>query len=340
MIKRSPACPDFGPDYVTAYCFGDLGEAEREAFERHLTGCEACRSEVRRLESAVRVLRSDRSLGEGQRAFDMAVLTGVSARLPLPFAGHLTHVTAACSLYALLYAVAMVLEVTYRLEQFSPSVWFVSAGVFAWVFGTSVAGLHFDWKSAARSDRPRVTYYSLPVFVAAAVLLYAALGVYLPDRPVTGASFQTMPAQSAYLKDVGYFLPLGLAFLSLPFHFVLSMQRELSEGRHRMGLGLLSGENWGVTPKGTFYVPAWALAVTLFGALVASLMLTTHLLDNLSEGPHRSLFVQLVLWRVVLYFGLGLECLFWYKRVLNDLKRECLGAVVAASQVSGGRDGT
>lgn len=335
LVKHSPVCADARRDFVTAYCFGDLGAAERESFERHLLDCEACWGEVRRLEPAVAVLRSEKDLGEGLRGYDMSVLLGISSRLTLPFGGHLWHVVVACALYALLHAAALILEVTYQLDRYRPTIWWVSFGVFVWVFITSATGLGLDWKFAARPKASKLTYFSVPAFIVSSLLLYAALRLYLPDSPITEAEFQTYPAHAAYLKDIGYFLPLGIVFLVLPYHFVLSMQRELSAGRHRLGLALLSGEKWSVTPRGAIYPRVWWLGLLLFGALVVSLTLTTHLFDNLMPGGHRNVFVQLVLWRMVLYFSLGLECLFWYYRSLNELKRECIG-VIAAYQLSRG----
>lgn len=337
LIKLSTACPDARHDYVSAYCFGDLGEPDRTSFERHLLECEECWADVRRLDRAVNVLRTEESLGEPLKGYDMFVMMGISSRLPLPFGGHLWHVLTASVLYALLYAVALVLEVTYQLDQYRPGLWGVSFGVFVWVFVTSVAGLGFDWKSAKRHEGARLSSYSVPVFIGAAVLLYAALRLYLPDQSITDARFQTYPARGAYLKDICYFLPLGIVFLVLPYQFVLSMQKELAAGRHRLSLALLSGEKWGVVPHGSIYPRAWWLGLLLFGAFVVSMTLTSHLLDNLMPGAFRGLFVQLVWGRVALYFSLGLTCLFWYYRSLNEIKWECLGVVASAAKLSKGQ---
>lgn len=338
LIKHSTECPDARLDYVSAYCFGDLNEPDRNEFERHLLDCDDCWTKVRRLDQSIGILRTEERLGEPHKGYDMFVIMGISSRLPQPFGGHLWHVLTACVLYALLYAVALVLEVTYQLDQYRPVVWWVALGVFVWVFTTSVAGLGLDWKSAKREDVQRVSYYSIPIFIGAAVLLYVVMRVYLPDHPITDARFQTYPAHGAYLKDICYFLPLGVVFLVLPYHFVLSMQRELSAGRHRLSLALLSGEKWGVAPQGSIYPRVWWLGLLLFGAFMVSMTLTSHLLDNLIPGAFRSLFVQLVWGRVALYFSLGLACLFWYYRSLNEIKWECLGVVASAAQLSKGQN--
>ncbi len=39
-----------------------------------------------------------------------------------------------------------------------------------------------------------------------------------------------------------------------------------------------------------------------------------------------NLFTNLLQTRLALYFALGLECVVWYARALNEMKRECLAA--------------
>lgn len=329
LAKRTPSCPEARLDYATAYSFGDLGEHERQFFENHLLECDVCWADVRRLDGALDAMRARQVVDEPRRAYDMFLLLGISARLMLPFGGHFWHVLIAVTLYACLYAVALVLEVAYQFNNY-PQVWWVSAGVFLWILGTSLAGLSVDWKLATKSQAPRI-FFSIPIFAAAALLLYSALRLYLPDNSITEANFQTYPAHAAYLKDIIYFFPLGVVFLILPYHFILSMQRELQAGRYRLGLALLSGEKWGLAPKGSIYLRLWWLGPLLFGAFVVSLALTAHLSDSLTPSPFKGFFVQLVQWRMILYFGLGIECLLWYYRALNELKRECLGMTAAST---------
>jgi hypothetical protein len=73
----------------------------------------------------------------------------------------------------------------------------------------------------------------------------------------------------------------------------------------------------------------WWLGLFLFVAAVLSPIMVAHLFENLKPNPHINLFMQLVEWRVLTYLVLGLECLLWYYRSLNDLKRECLEATLA-----------
>ena len=110
----------------------------------------------------------------------------------------------------------------------------------------------------------------------------------------------------------------------LPFHFVASMRKELEAGHHHSVLALLNDSPEGVAPSGAIYVRVRWLGLLLCGAAVISLLFTNNLLDNLQPGPHKNLFTQLVMWRLLLYFTLGLECLLWYYRSLNEIKRESL----------------
>lgn len=245
--------------------------------------------------------------------------------LASPFGGHLWHVFAGCVLYALLYVDALFLEVAYQFDRFGPSAFKLSPLVFLWIFGTSAAALWLDWRQTLRGKMLGLVL-SLLAFISAGILLYAALGLFLPEHPVTEAGFQTYPAQGAYLKSVYYFLPLGVLFLLLPYHFVLSVRRDLRDGRHRPVLDLLSGKRSSAAPAGAVYLRAWWLVVALAVAVAAAFVAMAHLFEGLKPNPHSGLFVQLAQWRLLLYVSLGLECTLWYYWTLNEIKRECLKA--------------
>jgi hypothetical protein len=57
--------------------------------------------------------------------------------------------------------------------------------------------------------------------------------------------------------------------------------------------------------------------------------LTQDLFDHLKPNPFKNLFMQLALGRTLLFFAIGLFCLLWYSRTLNDIKRECLASSAA-----------
>ena len=333
LVKRSSQCsPAHYDRRVTEYCFGDLTKGEQRAFEAHLLECDFCWNKVQWLDPSIKLLRTDRTLAESSAASDMFSILGISSKIAWPFGGHIWHVVVSCGLYGLLYTVALFVEIAYRFDRFASTAIKIAPLIFFWVMGTSIAGLGIDWKWTQRGKTTGLAF-SLPIFIVAALLLYAALGLYLPGDPITEATFQTYSAHGAYLKSVYYFLPLAVLFLILPFHFVVTLQRELEAGRHRLGLALLTGKQWSVAPRGATYLRVWWLAILLFCAGVVSLALTAHLLESLKPGVYMNLFIQFVQWRLILYFGLGLECLLWYYKSVNEIKRECVGAALSSSAV-------
>ncbi len=70
------------------------------------------------------------------------------------------------------------------------------------------------------------------------------------------------------------------------------------------------------------YIRVWQLGLLLLAAAVVSLALTANLFNNLKPGAYMHLFMQLVQWRQVLHFALGMECVLWYYWSLNELKRQ------------------
>jgi len=121
--------------------------------------------------------------------------------------------------------------------------------------------------------------------------------------------------------------------LILPFNFTLVMQRELSAGRHRAGMELLTGGRNAVAPRGAPYPRFWVLCGLLILGAIASIVSTAHLLENLKPTTFSNLFIHTIQIRWLAYLALGLECLGWYHWALTELKRECL----VVEKLSGGR---
>lgn len=260
-----------------------------------------------------------------------------AARLAAPFGGHLWHVLASSALYALLYVVALLLEVAYQFDRLGPPAMKLTPWVFLWVFGAAAASLWVDWRWTLRG-RTAGLLLSLPAFISGGLLTYIMLGQFLPRHPVTEADFPTYPAHEAFLKSVYYFLPLAVVFIVLPYHFVLSVQRELREGGHRPVLDLLAGRRSSAAPAGAVYLRVWWLAVMMVAAAAAALVAMAHMFENLKPNPHGGLFVRLAQWRFLLYVILGLECVVWYYWMLNGIKRECLEATSAGRSSASDRE--
>lgn len=328
-LNLPPACvaPEIGR-LLTSYCFGHATDDERRLVEAHLPVCDSCRGEAARLKSAVRVLDSEAGLIESLPAEDVAMSFGLSARLELPWGGHRWHAILSCALYAALYVVALLVEIAYQFDIYRRAGLLVAPFVFAWIFVASLGGLAADWRLTRAGSR-RGLAASMAIFLFAALALWAVSGWFLPAAPVTQMSLQAMPAQVAYLKTIGYFLLLENLFLLIPFHFTLAMQREMGAKRHRLALGLLTGDKLSIAPRGALFLRPWVLGTLLAAMGVVSIYLHFNLINHLRPGAYQNLFTHLIETRLLLYFALGGECLFWYHSALNELKRECL---VAARQ--------
>jgi len=327
LPARREVCiaPKWGA-FIGPYCFGDLGQAQKRDFEIHLLECDSCWKQVDDLDPAVEVLRS------GQHIDDPVFARPVfSIMLNKAFGGHVKYVLPICLAYAALYTVALFVEVAYEFERFRNLSMSLAPLVFLWIFATSVVGLALDWKLTAEG-RGKGLWTNLSVHGAAAILLYLPLTLFLPSVPTVQANFQTFTVQAGYLKSILYFLFLFTVFWLPSFHFVIVMQREIQNGRHRMAFAVLMNERWAITPPATIYprfsalLGLWVLVITI------GLGMTFHLFDNLRPNVNLNLFMHLVEIRFSLFFLLGTGCVLWYGRALDVLKRECLALLALQAQ--------
>ncbi len=314
-------------DLVGWYCFGDLPDKHRSAFEEHLLHCDACWGEVQRLEASVRVLRTDRQLVRTVLSPDALPLFGLSGRLQEAFGGHLRHVLVSGTLYALWYPLALLSEIAYEIDQFERLAFLAAPGLFLWIAVTSTAAMAVDWRRTTKGYQASA---AIPIWLLAlaAVAPILVLGSWLPSLPIVQLEIQAYSAQAGYLKtSVLYGLPLALIFLLAPFHAVISLQRELEAGRHRMVLALLRGDPAALAPRGVLFLRSQTLWLLLGVATVLGAAMTAHLVDNLQPGRYMNFFILLLEARIVLWFSAATVCVVWYQRCLNELKRECLATM-------------
>ncbi len=298
-------CSETNPNpKVSSFCFGELSGEARIAFEAHLLECDFCWLEVSRLDAAIAILR-----GQRQRP-----------KLPMVPVLYVPHVALAAALLASAYAVALLLEVAYEYDRFSSTAPVSALAVWIWIASTTVLALGIDCRWTQRGHSAGLLL-SGAVLVASAALLFGGAALYLPNTPITQARFQTYTARAAYLKSIGYFLPLTLIFLAAPYNAILRLGHELGAGNRnalkqfqRSGT---AGLRWLV------YIPPAALGVVLVFCFCASLQMTTYLFDALLPGPWLGMFQMLAQIRRFLFFALGVECLCWYYWNLNEL-RSCI----------------
>jgi len=232
-----------------------------------------------------------------------------------------------CTLYALLHALSLFVEVAYQFNSFAASAVRVAPFVFLWIWATSMIGL-----IACRilTSIERAYSLALPVclFLTSAVILYFSMGSILPNVPITKALFHTYPAHGAYLKSISHYFPLAVIFLVIPYHFIIAARTQIRLGSGLQIRKLLTGERVGTPPEGTVFLRLKWLGVMLTIAAIGSIAATAHLVDNLIPTEYTNMFTQLVQWRLILYFSLGLICLLWYSRSLNAIKIALLTDIV------------
>jgi hypothetical protein len=314
--------PELG-NLLTAYCFKRATEEEKRLFEAHLLECACCWREVQRLDAAVQVLETDHSLMQTLTPIEMASAVGISTKLGLPFGGHLWHAVASGVLFGLLYAVALLVEIAYEFDRYKQGALLLAPVLFSWMIIVTLGAMWADWRLTL-TGRHGGLWLALLVQLAGIGLLFGGVSLFLPATPITKLTLQAYSAQAAYLKSICYFIFLQSLFALLPFHFIITMQRELQNGRHRSALGFLNSDRMSVAPRGVFPVRFWALALLLTVIISVSLFLHHNLMSHLLNVPGMNLFASLIWIRLLLFYAAGAECLIWLYRSLNELKRECL----------------
>ena len=228
---------------------------------------------------------------------------------------HFAFILFSSLFYGLLFWIALVLEVAYQFDRFGSMILWQGIPLILWIAFMSFAGLTWT-KYLVEQKKRNALFVGLAFFVGGAVSACLVMSYFLPDQPITIARFQTQPASAAFLKNsLIYFLPLGVIFVLIPFHFICVQQREMSE------TSALSSPNASfilnkelVNLRPSFLFGVWSLMV------VYSILSTFYLLDNLLVGKYHNLFVILTFLRFFVYFGLGLGCLIWYNSQRGALK--------------------
>jgi DNA-binding winged helix-turn-helix (wHTH) protein len=263
---------------------------------------------------------ADSALGSSSASPEIQTTAPASATLTLLFSAHPWHVLGSCAIYSSAYVCILLLEVAYSSEQSWHRALVLSPLVFSWIFLTSISALLVDWKLTLKRGANALPLLILS-FIAAALVLYGMLSFFLPGVPITEATFQTQTAQGAFLKDIAiYFLPLVIVFLLIPFHLVASLRHQLATNEFSSVRDLLLHKRRANSPRNAIYIRPRTLGFILLTAGIACLPGTYWLLENLKSGPYMNRFTQLVMCRLILYFGLGAECLLWYSRTLNEIK--------------------
>jgi len=224
-----------------------------------------------------------------------------------------------CALYALLYVAGYWAEVGLQLERYAKYPLRATPVVFILIFTTTYFALKLCHQRVLRGDNYSLTL-SLCLLLAAGLAVYGLTWVLLPILPVNGLG----KPQEAYFRWAAGFLCLGSLCLLVPYHFVLTMQHELGEGKHAMALRFLTGQKDAVLPHKAFYLNLRLVFVFLVVVGLSAWWALHIYFETIPHGKDRTILVTLELALWFHFHALAAGLLFWYHRMLNELKRECL----------------
>lgn len=316
-VRREPWTERSYREALSPYCFGDLGDDEREAVEQHLFECDECWHTLQGLEAAVNVLRTDRNSSAGLRTAETVTQAVLGEKVGARFAGHQTFAVWASTGIASTYATGIWTELAYGFERFATLAVWLSAVLFISMLCAMLVTLH---RMTSKSTRHMLPVGVVGIGLASAGILALSM-ILLPHETTIAASITTRTAALGYLKNVViYFVPLTIGFVLLPLHAVVALERELLAGRHALVRALLVSRS-GAAPAQVIFVRPLALGVLALGLSVFGLFGVNYLLDVLQAGPHVNLFTFVLYLRLLLWAGTAALGVWWYATRIEDLKR-------------------
>jgi hypothetical protein len=222
-------------------------------------------------------------------------------------------------LYAMLYVEALWTEVGLQLDRYVRQMLGATPIIFVLIFATTFFALRLCHRRTFRGSNYSLMP-SLCLLLASGLAAYGLSWVLLPQLSINGPG----KPQEAYFRNMSAFLAAGSFCLLVPYHFVLTMQRELSKGKHAMALRFLTGEKDGVLPRKAVYLNLRLVFVFLVAVGFSIWWGNEMYFNTLPASPYRSFLVSMILFLWFHYHALAAGWLFWYHRMLNELKRECL----------------
>jgi transcriptional regulator with XRE-family HTH domain len=217
-------------------------------------------------------------------------------------------------LYAALYAVSLYLESAFEPRPVETRK--AAVLTFGFIAVTSTAALATD-RILINIGNPLALLFPLVIFLCSAIIQFFIARPALSETAIVPATFQTRTAQSAHLKNTGYFLLIVVVFWLPPFHSVLTFTREIRAGhsdwvRQILAQPLMLGQ--GVLSLSV----SWLLGLLLITLLI-SLYMAYCLLDKLQSHAKLNSFTILFYLRAFLYFVLCLISIGWYAFSLGEL---------------------
>jgi hypothetical protein len=219
--------------------------------------------------------------------------------------------------YGVLYGISVSLEAVYASDRLGLPIIYPSIVASVGTFASAVAAFLLGGRLLAKG-RDLSLAASIGVLAGTAILLLVYLRYQLPAGAVVQAHFQTLPAVTAYLKNISYYLYLIIGWGIPPFLFIVAMEYLLDRGRTKAVDKVLTT---GVAIKPAFFYPKWHFLAKLWALTIifAGYMLA-HLWESLRPDKHFMVYTILLFTRFVLFVGLGTICLFWYRRSLDAIR--------------------
>jgi DNA-binding winged helix-turn-helix (wHTH) protein len=214
---------------------------------------------------------------------------------------HTVFIVACGFAVGLLFATALLLEVSYEFERYGRRALWLSLPTFGFVAAGLIAILIWLEKRT-RQEKAGALLFGIVLFTAICVLSWLILVPFLPAISITRADgIQTQPASVAFLKNaLIYFWPLVVFFVLIPLSLVVKLEGNVLRRRE---ISLLKTTMFAYMAVGITF---WLIA------LIYSLISTFYLLDRLSNQGGRVYFEQFVWTRFWLWFVLSFACLTWF----------------------------
>jgi DNA-binding winged helix-turn-helix (wHTH) protein/FtsH-binding integral membrane protein len=239
-----------------------------------------------------------------------------------PFGGYWRFVGMTGAVYASLFGISILVQLAYQFDKYAPRIKTTVPLVVSLMFITAVVGYSVDFRNSLRSPGRGLGAHCI-IIILGSIVSFVIVQQSLPQQSLVRATFQTLTAQVAYLKDTAYYSVLAFFFLIIPFNFIVAAKREIERGAALEILRLLSGDRGSVSPRGSVYLKLHILVLVLSTLSVVAVSRMVHMFNHLEQSEYMNLYMLAVSIRWITYFGLAAVCLTWYYRELNEIKILC-----------------
>ena len=257
---------------------------------------------------------SVKGLKFGFRTLGLLVVSVIVSVVVAAISQNAGFVLTTAVLYAALYAISVWMESAFDPRR--PTVAAVGIPLFCFMLVSSVVALAIDSKLAGIGD-PIALELSLAIFLIAAGVQWILARAVLSESAIVPMEFQSLTAQTAHLKNTGYFLVIVVLFWLPPFHCIAGLQREIRVG-HAPAIRNLISHPLFVGNGFAALSPPWLWGAFLILGLLA-IPMAARLIENLKSHPALNTYTALLYLRAIVYFVLVFICLIRYSSEIGAL---------------------